>query len=91
MNDLFGLYLSYYYINSFEFLVVGLLLLIASVIAVNINKFNKNIKSGNYYELLTIFDFFDDFTKFLFLRKQNLMDQTISSTSTRMFKKKIKR
>ncbi len=91
MNDLFGLYISYYYINSFEFLIVGLLLLIASVIAVNLNKFNKNIKSNNYYDLLTIFDFFDDFTKFLFLRKQNLMDQTISSASTRMFKKKIKK
>jgi len=91
MNDLFGLYLSYYYINSFEFLILGLLLLIASVIAVNLNKFNRNIKSNNYYDLLTIFDFFEDFTKFLFLRKQNLMDQTISSTSTRVFKKKIKK
>lgn len=91
MNDLFGLYLSYYYINSFEFILIGLLLLIASVIAVNLNKFNRNIKSNNYYDLLSIFDFFEDFTKFLFLRKQNLMDQTISSTSTRMFKKKIKK
>jgi len=89
MNDLFGLYISYYYINSFEFLLIGLILLIASVIAVNLNKFNRNIKSNNYYELLTMFDFFDDFLKFLFLRKQNLMDQTLSSTSTRMFKKKV--
>lgn len=89
MNDLFGLYLSYYYINSFEFLIVGLLLLIASLVSVNLNKFNRNIKSNNYYDLLTLFDFFDDFVKFLFLRKQNLVDQTISSTSTRMFKKKV--
>lgn len=89
MNDLFGLYISYYYLNSFEFLIVGLLLLIASVVAVNLNKFNRNIKSNNYYELLTLFDFFDDFVKFLFLRKQNLVDQTMGSTSTRVFKKKI--
>lgn len=89
MNDLFGLYLSYYYINSFEFLIVGLLLLVASLVAVNLNKFNRTIKANNYYSLLTLFDFFDDFVKFLFLRKQNLVDQTISSTSTRVFKKKI--
>ena len=89
MNDLFGLYLSYYIINSFEFLIVGLLLLIASVICVNLNKFNRNIKSNNYYELVSLFDFFDDFVKFIFMRKQNLVDQEISSSSTRMFKKKV--
>lgn len=89
MNDLFGLYLSYYYINSFEFLIVGFLLLVASLVSVNLNKFNKNIKSNNYYELLTLFDFFDDFVKFIFMRKQNLVDQNISSSSTRVFKKKI--
>ena len=89
MNDLFGLYLSYYYINSFEFLIVGFLLLIASVVAVNLNKFNRNIKANNYYELITLFDFFDDLVKFIFMRKQNLVDQAISSTSTRIFKKKI--
>lgn len=91
MNDLFGLYLSYYTINSFEFLVVGLLLLIASLICVNLNKFNRNIKSNNYYELTSLFDFFDDFVKFIFMRKQNLVDQEISSSSTRMFKKKVRK
>lgn len=89
MNDLFGLYLSYYVINSFEFIIVGLLLLIASVVCVNLNKFNRNIKSNNYYELISLFDFFDDFVKFIFMRKQNLVDQEISSSSTRMFKKKV--
>lgn len=89
MNDLFGLYLSYYYINSFEFLILGILLLIASLVCVNLNKFNKNIKSNNYYDLLTLFDFFDDFIKFFFIKKQNLTDQTIASSSTRMFKKKV--
>lgn len=89
MNDLFGVYISYYYINSFEFLLLGLLLLFASLVSVNLNKFNRNVKANNYYDLLNLFDFFDDFVKFLFLRKQNLVDQTISSTSTRVFKKKI--
>lgn len=89
MNDLFGIYISYYFINSFEFIIIGLLLLIASVVSVNLNKFNRNIKSNNYYDLLTLFDFFDDFVKFIFMRKQNLVDQKISSTSTKVFKKKI--
>jgi len=89
MNDLFGIYISYYVINSFEFIVIGLLLLIASVVSVNLNKFNRNIKANNYYELITLFDFFEDFVKFVFMRKQNLVDQAISSTSTRMFKKKV--
>lgn len=89
MNDLFGLYLSYYLINSFEFIVIGLLLLIASVVCVNLNKFNRNIKANNYYDLISLFDFFEDFVKFLFMRKQNLVDQSISSTSTKVFKKKI--
>ena len=89
MNDLFGLFISYYYINSFEFIIIGILLLIASLVCVNLNKFTRNVKSNNYYDLLTLFDFFDDFVKFLFLRKQNLVDQTVSSTSTRIFKKKI--
>jgi len=89
MNDLFGIYISYYLINSFEFMVIGLLLLIASLVSVNLNKFNRTIKANNYYDLLTLFDFFDDFVKFIFMRKQNLVDQEISSTSTKMFKKKV--
>lgn len=89
MNDLFGIYISYYLINSFEFIIIGLLLLIASVVSVNLNKFNRNIKANNYYDLLTLFDFFEDFVKFIFMRKQNLVDQEISSTSTKMFKKKV--
>jgi len=89
MNDLFGLYIGYYVLNSFEFILIGILLLVGSIVCVNVNKFNKNLKSNNYYDLLTIFDFFDDFVKYLFMRKQNLVDQTIHPSSTRIFKKKI--
>jgi hypothetical protein len=89
MNDLFGLYIGYYLLNSFEFLLIGVLLLIGSIVCVNINKFNKNLKSNNYYDLLTIFDFFDDFIKYLFMRKQNLVDQALHPSSTRIFKKKV--
>jgi hypothetical protein len=89
MNDFFSLYLSYYGINSFEFICVGLLLLIVSLVCVNLNRFNKNFKLNNYYNLFTIFDFFNDFINFFFLRKQNLVDQEINPASTRIFKKKV--
>jgi hypothetical protein len=89
MNDLFGLYLGYYIINSFEFILIGILLLVGSIVCVNVNKFNKNLKSNSYYDLLVVFDFFDDFVKYLFMRKQNLIDQTLHPSSTRIFKKKI--
>lgn len=89
MNDVYGLYSSYYILNSFEFLMVGLLLLFASIVCVNLSKFNRNLKLNNYYELLTLYDFFNDFVNFLFMRKQNLNNQTIAIVSTRIFKKKV--
>lgn len=88
MNDFFSLYLSYYFNNSFEFILIGLLLLFVSLVCVNLNKFSKNFKLNNYYNLFTIFDFFSDFINFFFLRKQNLVDQENNVAATRFFKKK---
>lgn len=88
MNDFFSLYLSYYFINSLEFVLLGSLLLYVSLVCVNLNKFNKNFKLNNYYDLFTVFDFFFDFINFFFLRKQNLVDQENHAAATRVFKKK---
>lgn len=88
LNDLFSLYISYYIFNSFEFLMLGFLLLIASLVCVNLNKFNINLKLNNYYDFFIIFDFFEDFINFSFMRKQNLVSQTIQKSSIRFFKKK---
>ena len=87
-NDLYGFFLSFYYINSFEFLIVGLSLLLASLAYVNLNKFLYSGKTSNYYQSLSIFDFFKNLKKSFFLRKQNLVDQGNSVSSTRKFKKK---
>jgi hypothetical protein len=87
-NDLYGFFLSYYYINSFEFLVVGLCLLVASLAYVNLNRFLYGEKAYTYSNTLTIFDFFKNLKKSLFLRKQNLVDQENTVSSTRKFKKK---
>lgn len=89
LTDLFGLFLSYYYINSFEFLIIVFFLLIGSLICVNISKLNRLNRTANYSDMFMIFDFFKDFVKFVFMRKQNLVDQENHPASTRIFKKKI--
>jgi hypothetical protein len=89
LTDLYGLYLSYYRFNSFEFIFIGLVLLIGSLLCVNINKFTRMNKLNSYHDLFLVFDFFKDFVKFIFMRKQNLIDQENHPSSTRIFKKKI--
>jgi len=89
LTDLFGLFISYYCINNLEFIIIVLFLLIGSLICVNINKLNRLNRTLNYNDLFLVFDFFKDFVKFIFMRKQNLVDQEIHPASTRVFKKKI--
>lgn len=87
-NDLYSCYLSFYILNSFEFLCIIYLLLIGSLVCVNMNKFFKNIKNFNYRPFLELFDFFKDSLKTVFMRSQTLVDQTLSQASTRSFSKK---
>ena len=87
-NDLFGFSLSYYFINGVEFIFIGFLLLIGSVICVNLFQTSKNIKAQSYNNYLSIFNFFTDFTSFFFLRKQNLIKQANNKASLKIFKKK---
>ena len=87
-NDLFGFSISYYLINGVEFVFIGFLLLIGSVICVNLYQINKNIKTQTYTNYLSIFNFFTDFTNFNFLRKQNLIKQGNNKASIKIFKKK---
>ena len=91
LNDFYGLFNSFYVINSLEFLITGFLLLLGSLVCVNLNKLNKLNKSFNYNSLFSIFDFFYDFVKFFFLRKQNLINQNNQISSLKILKKKIKK
>ena len=88
MNDLFGVMLSFYVFNSFEFLSVGFLLLVGSLICVNLNRFIKTGKVYNYKNYFSIVDFFKDSIKMSFLRKQNLTNQTIQPSNSRFIKSK---
>lgn len=88
MNDLYGLYIGFYFINSVEFILVTLLLLIGSVVAVKLNKFLIIGKIKAYPTYFSLFNFVKETFNFLFLRKQNLTDQQNGYSSTRVFKKK---
>jgi hypothetical protein len=45
-NDLFGFSISYYFLNAVEFLFIGFLLLVGSVICVNLySNFNRNVRT----------------------------------------------
>jgi hypothetical protein len=88
MNDLFGFSISYYLLNSVEFIIVGLLLLFGSVVCVNLHQVNKNVRSQSNYNSSLAFNFFLDFTSFLFLRRQNLVKQGNTKASLKIFKKK---
>lgn len=87
-NDFVALKLSYYTFNSAEFLLLGFLLLIGSLICINLFNINKNIKLQQYSNLFSLFNFFKDFIHYIFMRKQNLFYQQRASSSTRIFKKK---
>ena len=87
-NDLFGFSLSYYFINGVEFIFIGFLLLMGSVVCVNLFQMNKNVRTQSYNSYLSVFNFFTDFTSFFFLRKQNLIKQGNNKASLKIFKKK---
>jgi hypothetical protein len=57
MNDGVGLMISYYLVNSFEFLLLGFLLLIGSLVLVNLNKLNKDIQHPLYNSAIEVFQF----------------------------------
>jgi hypothetical protein len=88
MNDLFGFSISYYLINAVEFLFIGFLLLLGSVVCVNLYQFNKNVSVQSYNSFLTIFNFFNDFSSFFFLRRQNLVKQGNTKATLKIYKKK---
>ena len=87
-NDLFGFSISYYLINGVEFVFIGFLLLIGSVICVNLHQTTKNVRSQNYNSYLSVFNFFSDYSSFFFLRRQNLIKQGNTKPSLKIFKKK---
>lgn len=90
INDFVCFMISFYILNSFEFLVLGMMILVASIICVNLNRFNKQPKISNVDVFLKLFNFFKNSIDFVFLRQQNLNEQESSPAGTKIFKKKSK-
>ena len=88
LNDFKLLYLSYYNLNSFEFLSIGWLLLIGSLGCVNLNRSQKFFKLREYYGFLKKLVYYKDFVDMSFIRKQNLNFQTFKKPNIKVFKKK---
>lgn len=90
VNDFMTFLVSYYTLNSNLLLMLILIILVASVICVNLNKINKHTRIQNFDTLLKLFNFFKDNVFFIFMRQQTLVDQENQPAATRIFKKKIK-
>lgn len=90
VNDLVAFLISYYTFNSFELIIVGIIILIASLVCVNLNRILKNTKIQNIGVFLQMFNFFKDLVSSFFLRQQNMVDQESQVEGTRFFSKKYK-
>jgi hypothetical protein len=88
MNDFMGLLVGYYTINSFEFILIGIILLIGSVACVNLFKATQLNKAVQYDAFFKLFTLLVDFIDYIFMRKQNLTKQTASVSSSKVFRKK---
>lgn len=87
-NDFFGLMLGLYNIIGFEFLIVGTILLVGTVICVKLNWTWQTQKLHNYEPFLKLVDFFTDLVKFSIGRRQNLLNQLIQLVISTPFGKK---
>jgi len=60
MNDFSLFLLSYYTFNTLEFLLIGMILLLGSIVCVNLYKANKDYSIFNTYKFGVHFDFYKD-------------------------------
>lgn len=90
MNDFVGLYLSYFFFNSLEYILIALLLFFGSVLCVNLFRLTKVLKFKNYNNFLKTFKFYRTFTHASFMRKQHMHKQYMENPSIRYFTAKDK-
>lgn len=87
LNDLYGFSISYYTVNFVEYIIVGFLLLLGSVVCVNLNQIGKSMGNQNYCEFFTKFKFFTNFVPFILLRRQNLINQSKQKSFVKIYTK----
>lgn len=89
-NDLIATLISYYSYNAYLLIILGFLILIASVILIILNKLITTSSIQSLDSFLHIFNFFKNELTVFFLRQQNLINQQNKTTSTRFLKRKQK-
>ena len=89
MNDFSALLISYYYFNSISLILIGIILFFGSIVCIQLFQINKNDQNNNINEFINIFDFFLNSLTFIFIRKQNLINQNLTPSSIRFIKKKF--
>lgn len=89
MNDFIGLYLSYYFINSYEFILIGWMLFLGSILCITLFNLVGSSKSTNHLLLKKFINFFLNSLDFYFLRKQNLITQNNTQPGLRIIKNKV--
>jgi len=84
-NDFFVLFLNFYRLNFVEFLILGFLLLLGSVITIFMFRLLLAFEQKNYP---TFLNFVRNNPYFIFLRKQNFFLQGLQGAVTKKFGKK---
>lgn len=90
MNDIFGLYMSYYSFNSPLLFLFACLILFATLVCISLLRAIRVHSQQSIVSMEYIFKFFKDLIGFDFLRKQNMNQQNKRRSVTRIvrFKKK---
>lgn len=88
INDFSLLFLSYYNVNSFEFVLFAVLLFVGTMVCVVIFKSFYTFKLITLTTFFNSFHLFDDKISYNFLRQQNLHKQGMMTASNRIMRKK---
>lgn len=88
MNDFIGLYLSYYFINSYEFMLIGWMLFLGSILCITVFNLIGTTKATSHNLLKKFMSFFFSSLDFYFLRKQNLVNQSNAQPGLRIIQNK---
>lgn len=88
MNDFSLLFISYYNVNSFEFILFAILLFVGTMVCVCIFKGMYSYRYINLSHFFSGLDLFQNKIYYNFLRQQNLHKQGMMPASSRIMKKK---
>ncbi len=88
-NDLIGLFTSYYFVNSYELLIVGTLLFLGSIACVVLFNLIGLTKASSRNTIKTTARFIINILDLYILRRQNLAKQSNTKPGLRVFKNKV--